>query len=32
MRVTLAMQDEFVASATSPTRLWVDYVHAYARS
>jgi hypothetical protein len=32
MRVTLAMQDEFVASATSPTRLWVDYVRAYARS
>jgi beta-glucanase (GH16 family) len=30
MRVTLAMQDEFVASATSPTRLWVDYVRAYA--
>ena len=22
MRLTLAMQDEFVASATSPTRLW----------
>jgi beta-glucanase (GH16 family) len=32
MRVTLAMQNEFVASATSPTRLWVDYVRAYARS
>jgi beta-glucanase (GH16 family) len=32
MRVTLAMQDEFVASATSPTRLWVDYVRAYART
>jgi hypothetical protein len=32
MRVTLAMQDEFVASATSPTHLWVDYVRAYARS
>jgi beta-glucanase (GH16 family) len=31
MRVTLAMQDEFVASATSPTRLWVEYVRAYAR-
>jgi beta-glucanase (GH16 family) len=31
MRVTLAMQDAFVASATSPTRVWVDYVHAYAR-
>jgi beta-glucanase (GH16 family) len=31
MRVTLAMQDEFVASATSPTRLWIDYVRAYAR-
>ena len=30
MRVTLAMQDEFVASATSPTRLRVDYVRAYA--
>lgn len=30
MRVTLAMQDEVVASATSPTRLWVDYVRAYA--
>jgi beta-glucanase (GH16 family) len=30
MRVTLGMQDEFVASATSPTRLWVDYVRAYA--
>jgi beta-glucanase (GH16 family) len=30
MRMTLAMQDEFVASATSPTRLWVDYVRAYA--
>jgi beta-glucanase (GH16 family) len=30
MRVTLAMQDSFVASATSPTRLWVDYVRAYA--
>jgi Glycosyl hydrolases family 16/RTX calcium-binding nonapeptide repeat (4 copies) len=30
MRVTLAMQDEFVASATSATRLWVDYVRAYA--
>jgi hypothetical protein len=29
MRVTLAMQNEFVASATSPTRLWVDYVRAY---
>ena len=32
MLVTLAMQDEFVASATSPTRLWVDYVRAYARA
>jgi hypothetical protein len=31
MRVTLAMQDEFVAKATSPTRLRVDYVRAYAR-
>ena len=31
MRVTLAMQDEFVASATSPTRLRIDYVRAYAR-
>ena len=30
MRVTLAMQDEFVASATSPTRLGIDYVRAYA--
>jgi Glycosyl hydrolases family 16/RTX calcium-binding nonapeptide repeat (4 copies) len=30
MRVTLAMQDQSVASATSPTRLWVDYVRAYA--
>jgi beta-glucanase (GH16 family) len=30
MRVTLAMQDGFVSSATSPTRLWVDYVRAYA--
>jgi hemolysin type calcium-binding protein/glycosyl hydrolase family 16 len=30
MRVTLAMQNEFIASATSPTRLWVDYVRAYA--
>ena len=30
MRVTLAMQDEFVARATSPTHLWVDYVRAYA--
>jgi beta-glucanase (GH16 family) len=30
MRVTLAMQDSFVARATSPTRLWVDYVRAYA--
>jgi beta-glucanase (GH16 family) len=29
MRVTLAMQDSFVASATSPTRLRVDYVRAY---
>jgi Glycosyl hydrolases family 16/RTX calcium-binding nonapeptide repeat (4 copies) len=29
MRVTLAMQDEFVDSATSPTRLRVDYVRAY---
>jgi beta-glucanase (GH16 family) len=32
MRVTLAMQDEFVSSATSPTRLWLDYVRAYARA
>jgi beta-glucanase (GH16 family) len=31
MRVTLAMQDEFVAKATSPTRLWLDYVRAYAQ-
>ena len=31
MRLTLAMQDEFVASATSPTHIWVDYVRAYAR-
>jgi beta-glucanase (GH16 family) len=31
MRVTLAMQDGFVASATSPTRLRIDYVRAYAR-
>jgi Glycosyl hydrolases family 16 len=30
MRVTLAMQDEFVAKATSPTRLRVDYVRTYA--
>jgi hypothetical protein len=30
MRVTLAMQDEFVAKASSPTRLRVDYVRAYA--
>jgi beta-glucanase (GH16 family) len=30
MRVTLAMQNEFVANATSPTRLRVDYVRAYA--
>jgi beta-glucanase (GH16 family) len=30
MRVTLAMQNEFVARATSPTRLWLDYVRAYA--
>jgi len=30
MRLTLAMQDAFVASATSPTHLWVDYVRAYA--
>lgn len=32
MRVTLAMQDQFVARATSPTRLRVDYVRAYKRS
>jgi beta-glucanase (GH16 family) len=32
MRVTLAMQDEFVTSATSPTHIWVDYVRAYART
>jgi beta-glucanase (GH16 family) len=32
MRVTLGMQDEFVSSATSPTRLQVDYVRAYARA
>jgi beta-glucanase (GH16 family) len=31
MRVTLAMQDEFVAGATSPTHIWVDYVRAYQR-
>jgi beta-glucanase (GH16 family) len=30
MRITLAMQDEFVAKASSPTRLRVDYVRAYA--
>jgi beta-glucanase (GH16 family) len=30
MRITLAMQDEFVAKATSPTRLRVDHVRAYA--
>jgi beta-glucanase (GH16 family) len=30
MRLTLAMQDEFVANATSPTHLWVDYVRAWA--
>ncbi|HJR65142.1 MAG TPA: glycoside hydrolase family 16 protein, partial [Gemmatimonadaceae bacterium] len=30
MRITLAMQDSFVAKATSPTRLWVDRVRAYA--
>jgi hypothetical protein len=30
MRVTLAMQDSFVASASSPTRLWVDHVRGYA--
>ena len=30
MRLTLAMQDEFVARATSPTHLWVYYVRAYA--
>jgi beta-glucanase (GH16 family) len=30
MRVTLAMQDAFVTSATSPTRLRVDYARAYA--
>ena len=30
MRLTLAMQDAFVAQATSPTHLWVDYVRAYA--
>jgi hypothetical protein len=32
MRVTLAMQDEFVASATSPTHIWVDYVRTYAKA
>jgi hypothetical protein len=32
MRVTLAMQDEFVAKATSPTHIWIDYVRAYART
>jgi beta-glucanase (GH16 family) len=31
LRLTLAMQDEFAASAKSPTHLWVDYVRAYAR-
>jgi beta-glucanase (GH16 family) len=31
MRLTLAMQNAFVASATSPTHIWVDYVRAYAR-
>jgi beta-glucanase (GH16 family) len=30
MRVTLAMQDEFVVRGTSPTHIWVDYVRAYA--
>ena len=30
MRLTLAMQDAFVAKATSPTHLWVDYVRAHA--
>ena len=30
MLVSLQMQDGFVAQATSPTRLWVDYVRAYA--
>jgi beta-glucanase (GH16 family) len=30
MRITLAMQDDFVTKATSPTRLRVDYVRAYA--
>jgi len=29
MLVSLQMQDGFVAQATSPTRLWVDYVRAY---
>jgi hypothetical protein len=31
MRVTLAMQDAFIAGATSPTHIWIDYVRAYAR-
>ena len=31
MRVTLAMQDEFVDEATTPTHIWLDYVRAYAR-
>ena len=31
MRVTLAMQDEFVDKATTPTHIWLDYVRAYAR-
>jgi hypothetical protein len=31
MRVTLAMQDEFVDKAATPTHIWLDYVRAYAR-
>jgi hypothetical protein len=31
MRVTLAMQDEFVDKATTPTHIGLDYVRAYAR-
>jgi hypothetical protein len=30
MLVSLQMQDEFKAQATSPTYLWVDWVRAYA--
>jgi Ca2+-binding RTX toxin-like protein len=32
MRVTLAMEDAFVSSATTPTHIWVDSVRAYARA